>query len=236
MKRVAVASALLLIVLALPARADATSFVWHLDEAPGSTTVTSVNGYVGTLHHHGGTGAVLISPSTYDASAAMLTFDGHGRVIVPDDDALDPRKRPFSVTVHVRTTAVPNATVGDFDLMRKGLATDRRYWKVELYPNKDHTQAFAFCQMRGYIAATSSFASVRLKYKGANLADGAWHEITCTKTNTQVTLAVDGKVRVRNDKAIGGIKNPTALSMGAKAQVWDDQYIGDMDEVSYTIG
>ncbi len=95
---------LLLVLLALPARADSVTSTWHLDESPGSTTVTSDDGFVGTFEDDGhGTGPVLVSPSTYDASAGMLTFDGHGRVIVLDEPALDPFTEPFSVTVHVRT-------------------------------------------------------------------------------------------------------------------------------------
>jgi hypothetical protein len=179
---------------------------------------------------------VLVSPSTFDASAGMLTFDGHGRVVVPDDPALDPFTEPFSVTVHVRTTTVPNSTIGDFDLIRKGLATDRRYWKVELFPNKAHTKAFAFCQMRGRNAALSKLVGTRLKATGLNLANGTWHTITCTKTDSQVSLFVDGALKVQNAVALGTIYNSSALSMGAKATVWDDRYIGDMDEVSYTIG
>jgi hypothetical protein len=223
---------------ALPARAATVTSTWHLDESPGSTTVTSDDGYVGTLENDGSESAspVLVSPSTWDDSNAMLSFDGHGRVVVPDASGLDPYTSPFSVTVHVNTTTVPNKAVGDFDLVRKGLATDRRYWKVELFPNKAHTKAFAFCQMRGRNKALSKLVGVRLKATGLNLANGAWHTITCTKTDTQVLLYVDGNLKVTVNAAVGTIYNTAALSMGAKATVWDDQYVGDMDEVSYTIG
>jgi hypothetical protein len=165
----------------------------------------------------------------------MLSFDGHGRVVVPDDDALDPNTAPFSVTVHINTTTVPDDTAGDFDLIRKGLVGDKRYWKVELFPNAANTKAFAFCMMRGFRSDTSSYKTVRLKYK-VNLADGLWHTITCTKTDAQVTLAVDGTVRVTNNSVVGTIYNGAALSMGAKATSWDDRYVGLMDEVSYSIG
>src|SRR5512143_4345031 len=203
-KRLAILPALLLLVLlALPARADGVTSTWHLDESPGSTTVTSDDGFVGTFEDDGhGTGPVLVSPSTYDASAGMLTFDGHGRVIVPDDPALRPFPQPFSVSVHARTTTVPNSTVGDFDLIRKGLATDNRYWKVELFPNSAHTKAFAFCQMRGRNAALGKFVGTKLKATGQNLADGAWHTITCTKTDSQVSLFVDGALKVQHNVAV----------------------------------
>jgi hypothetical protein len=238
MKRLALLPAFVLVfALAFPARADTATVTWHMDEAPGSTTITDATGtYTGTLENDGaGASPTLVSPSTFDASNAMMSFDGHGRVVVPDADALDPNTAPFSVTVHVDTTTVPDDVAGDFDLIRKGLVTDKRYWKVELFPNAANTKAFAFCMMRGYRSDTANYKTVRLKYT-VNLANGAWHTITCTKTDNQVTLAVDGTVRVTNNSVVGSISNSAALSIGAKATSWDDRYVGLMDEVSYSIG
>ncbi len=90
--------------------------------------------------------------------------------------------------------------------------------------------------MRGRNAALGKFVGTKLKATGQNLADGAWHTITCTKTDSQVSLFVDGVLKVQHNVAVGSVDNTVDLSMGAKATLWDDMYTGDMDEVSYTIG
>jgi hypothetical protein len=122
------------------------------------------------------------------------------------------------------------------DLVRKGLAGDKRYWKVELFPNAAHTEAYAFCKMRGWHADTASYTQAGLKWKAKNLSDGTSHTIVCTKTDTKVTLAVDGVVRVTRNVSVGTVYNSKPLSMGAKPNVWQDMYEGRLDEVSYAIG
>jgi hypothetical protein len=215
-------------VLAVPANA-ATIDAWTFGEPDGSPTVTSSNGHVGTLENDGTSSGVALS-------AGELHFDGHGRVVVPHDDSLNPYDQPFTVSVEARTSAVPSDEIGDFDLMRKGVAADKRYWKVELFPNLANMKAFAFCQMRGRNAALGKLVGTRLKWTGANLADGDWHTIVCEKTSSQVTLSVDGVVRVTKDVSVGTVNNTKPLAMGAKAEVFQDMFAGDMDDVSYAIG
>lgn len=216
------------IAIAVPANA-ATVDAWSFDEPDGSSTVTSSDGRVGTLENDGTSSGVTLS-------AGELHFDGHGRVVVPHDDALNPYDQPFTVSVEARTSAVPSDEIGDFDLVRKGVATDKRYWKVELFPNLANTKAFAFCQMRGRNAALGKLVGTKLKWTGANLANGAWHTIVCQKTSDQVTLSVDGVLRVTKNVSVGTVNNTKPLAMGAKAEVFQDMFTGDMDDVSYAIG
>jgi hypothetical protein len=227
MRKAALAMAAV-VAFALPASA-ATLDTWTFDEPDGSPTVTSSAGHVGTLENDGGSLGV-------EVSGGALRFDGHGRVLVPHDDALNPYDQPFTVSVEARTNAVPTDEIGDFDLVRKGVAADKRYWKLELFPNLANTKAFAFCQMRGRNASLGKLVGTRLKWTGANLADGSWHTIACEKTAAQVTLSVDGVVRVTKNVSVGTVNNTKALSMGAKAEVFQDMFQGDLDDVSYSIG
>lgn len=209
--------------LVLAPAAYAATTAWTFSEPNGSTRVTSNNGVVGTLQQQSSNGVVV--------SNGRLVFNGHGRVVVPEAVAdLDPGSRPFSVSAQVSTTVVPNDAVGDFDLVRDGLSSHKRYYKIELFPNAANTKAFAFCQMRGFTSGVG-YRGVILKWTGADLADGVAHTITCTKTASQVRLIVDGTVRVTRSVAIGSITNGAAFAMGAKAEVWQDQLTGTLDNV-----
>ena len=210
-----------------PAYAGTTA--WMFSEPDGSSTVTSDTGVVGTLENDG-------DPNGVAVLGGRLVLNGHGRVVVPESTAdLDPAAAPFTASVRVNTTVVPSDAIGDFDLVRDGLSTHKRYWKVELFPNAANTKAFAFCQMRGYTSGIG-FRGTRLKWTGANLANGVNHVIECTKTDTLVTLSVDGVVRVARTISIGSITNTAALAIGAKAEIWEDMHIGSIDDVVLQVG
>jgi hypothetical protein len=142
-------------------------------------------------------------------------FDGAGSIAtVPSSDSLNPGDADFALTVHVRFTEPPSTTVGDYDLIRKGLAATRGGdYKMEILPRKSNTQAKAFCF-----------------FKGPNLADGDWHEVVCTKTSTEVQLTVDGRTYT-NSVRLGSISNDEPVTIGAQTRS-ADWYEGDMDEVS----
>ena len=164
------------------------------------------------------------------SSGTAYRFDGTSRVTVPDAASLDPGSDTFTVTSHVKFTAMPTAAVGgDYDLVRKGLArTNGGYWKLEIYPNNSHTKAEGLCQMKG------SINGVKIVNSPSSLNDGAWHTITCEKTSSSVTLTVDG-TSYRKQVTVGSIANSDPLTIGADKNQ-DDVYSGDMDEVTYQIG
>jgi hypothetical protein len=228
MKR-ALITASVVALMSSSAPASAASTAWRFSEPDGSRTVISDNGVVGTLQNDGDPNGVVLK-------SGRLAMNGHGRVVVPESAAdLDPRAAPFTASARVNTTVVPTDAIGDFDLARDGLVSHKRYWKVELLPNADNTKAFAFCQMRGYTSGIG-FRSTTLKWTGANMANGVDHVIGCRKTDTQVTLTVDGVVRVTRSISIGSISNGAALAMGAKAEVWEDAYTGTIDDVVLSVG
>lgn len=220
-------AALLLLGLTLfgpPARAATGSHAWGMDESPGT----------GTMFDSGSPATDgdwrNIQAGVPGSSGTAYRFDGTSRVTVADAASLDPGTDTFTVSAKVKFTTMPtNANGGDFDLVRKGLgSTSGGYWKIEAYPNSAHTKVNGLCQMKG--------SANHIKITGApvSLNNNQWHTITCTKTSSNVTLTVDG-TSYRKTVTIGSISNGDPLTVGAD-RMGDDAYIGDMDEVSYTIG
>jgi IPT/TIG domain/Laminin G domain len=225
--RYAVATITISAVFAFAPAAGATTTVthlWSMNEAAGTGTMydsgspTLTNG---TWLH--------IQAGVPGYAGTAYRFDGTSRVTVPDDDSLDPGSNPFTATVHVKFTRIPDSSVGgDYDLIRKGLgSTKGGYWKLEIYPTNHGTQAQGLCQMKG------SSANTKIVGAPASLNDGTWHTITCTKTDSNVTLTVDGS-NYRKTVTIGRIANDDPLALGAK-NIGGDWYIGDMDEVGLEI-
>jgi len=215
---------LALSVLGPAARADTGSHAWAMDEAPG----------IGTMFDSGSPATdgnwINIQAGVPGSSGTAYRFDGSSRVTVPDAASLDPGTDTFTASTKVKFSAMPtDADGGDFDLIRKGLGiTSGGYWKIEIYPNSAHTKANGLCQMKG------SSGHIKITGTPVSLNNDQWHTITCTKTNSNVTLTVDG-TSYRKSVTIGSIANGDPLTVGAD-RTGDDAYIGDMDEVSYTIG
>jgi hypothetical protein len=154
-------------------------------------------------------------------------FDGAGSIAtVPSSDSLNPGSANFTITANVRFNEPPSAEVVDYDLVRKGLSGSRGGdYKMEIFPTgKRDQKARAFCFFK------DSSKNVGKILNGPNLADGAWHQIVCQKTNRKVVLVVDGQTfteRVR----LGSISNSEPVTIGAQTRSIDF-YNGDMDEVS----
>lgn len=172
----------------------------------GTTNITGVPGFVGNGYH----------------------FRGNSVATVLSSNSLNPGNENITLTLYVKTTQPPSTAVGDYDLIRKGLAsTPGGDYKMELLPRNNHTKAKAFC----FFKDTSK--TVGKIVNGPNLADGTWHTVSCTKTPTSVQLAVDGTTYT-NPVHLGSISNSAPLTIGAKTGR-GDWYSGDMDEVSVDI-
>ena len=216
---VPIAAAAAVVLLAGAAQASTVTH-WGMNEPPGTGKMFDDNGgHVGTWEN------IVADGSGYQ-------FNGtSSRVVVPDpaDGSLDPGAADFTYSVRVRTTVVPDAAVGDFDLLRKGLGdTKGGYFKVELYPNSSHTKARALCQAKGNSGAA------KLVAKG-NLADGALHTILCEKQANALNLYVDGVLKASKPNTLGTIANAAPLTVGAKS-IGGDWYEGFMDEATVSIG
>src|SRR5690242_18566839 len=112
------------LTLAVPAQAATAAALWHMDN-PSAMTDSSGNGNNGT--------ATAIT-SVAGSSGKGYHFNGKTSIVnVPDADSLDPGTANLRLTAHVRFTVAPSKSVGDYDLIRKGLAgTKGGDWKMEI--------------------------------------------------------------------------------------------------------
>jgi hypothetical protein len=210
-----VAAIAAVVVLSGPAFAI-TTVHWAMDEAAGATTMADDSQ------------SNIGIPQDVVAKGGFYRFNGTtSRVVVPDNPngSLDPGTANFSYAVRVPTTTVPDDLVGDYDLLRKGLgSTKGGYFKVELYPNSSDTKARALCQAQGTKGAAKLVGST-------NLADGAWHTISCEKKPSALNMYVDGALKATKPNTIGSIANAAALTIGAK-DIGGDWFRGDMDDAT----
>jgi Concanavalin A-like lectin/glucanases superfamily len=192
--------------------------LWNMGDTGSTMSDASGNGHTGHL-----TGVATGQPGI--SGGHGFGFFSHPSVVsVPDSSALDPGTSSFSFTVHINTTSRPSSTVGDYDVLRKGLSTsDGGSYKLEILRGGN-----AFCDFRGS-SADGSVAS------SGSLADGDWHTITCSRTSSSVKLVVDGKSYSKSVKT-GSIANSGSLYLGAKSGGGTDQYRGLMDRVSVSRG
>jgi hypothetical protein len=133
-----------------------------------------------------------------------------------------------TLTMHMRTTVRPPATVQDWDLIRSsGGYYDGDEYKMEYAPNGTAHCAFKGDGATGYKEVASSAARP--------LNDGAWHTIQCVKTQTQVKTVVDGTVYAQS-AVIGRMVLTRGLIVGAHpnsaGQGGSEFYNGTLDEAS----
>jgi hypothetical protein len=216
-------------LLAAPAVASAATLIaqWKMDEKSGTTMVDSVSHLNGSLSNVGlGTGA-FVGQYLFNGASSIATVMGDDRL--NPDPASGPLTPKFTVTAIVTPTAVPNSTVGDFDIVRKGLSsTTGGYWKMEIYPNSAHNQGRAMCQMKGSLATTGTFVA------GPNLVNSGQHTIQCIKEATRVTVVVDGTAYQKN-VSVGRINSTARVTIGAKLG-GGDWFAGRMNEINITKG
>jgi hypothetical protein len=206
-------------VCGVPAVASAATTVsyWNMNEPSGSTMVDSVNGINGSAKNVTfGVPAISGPGYSFNGSSSVVTVPSNGFHNVPSNTT-------FSVTAYVRFPAVPSSSVGDFDLIRKGLSsTSGGHWKMEIFGNGK-----AYCQFRG------SSRTITIN-DGPVLADNKWHGISCIKRTSSLSLVVDGVSFTKNG-TIGKTSNTATLTVGAKS-TGGDWYKGTMDEVSISLG
>ena len=205
---------------AYSASAATTVAHWAMDEATGATKMVDSSG-------HGLTGAispqVLVGQPGYSGRAYGFAGDG-GLVTVPDNDLLDPGRNSFAVQLYFKSSTRPSSSVGDYDLIRKGLATTTGGdWKMEILQGGS-----VFCHFKG------SSASVSVK-GSTNVVDGKWHRLGCRTTASGVSALVNGKVQAKSAKKPGNVSNSHSLTIGAK-NATEDQTTGVLDNIVITAG
>lgn len=210
-------TAALAMTISDPARAASSVAVWHMDDVGSIMTDSSGNGLQGTLKN------VVTRQPGFSGTAFM--FRGTPSVVtVPHNTKLNPGSGIFTATLRVRFSAVPSNAVGDYDLIRKGLAgTAGGEWKMEILRSGK-----AYCLFHG--------SGGRLAFSaGPNLANNAWHAISCQRSGNQLRLTVDG-VTFTKAGPTGTIANTSTTFVGAKSSSGGDQYSGLIDEVVLAVG
>lgn len=209
--------AAVLLVTAAPARAATVVAQWNMDDSGGTMADASGRGHTGTLH-----GVTTRQPGQ---SGLAYGFTGKpSYVTVPASGDFSPGTAAFRITLSVRFSVLPSTAVGDYDLLRRGLAsTAGGDYKLEILRGGQ-----AFCLFRGSGGQVSVTGS-------RNLGDNRWHTLSCARVGSSVTLTVDG-ASVSRSGSTGSIANTVALYIGAKNSAGEDQYTGLMDSVSLSVG
>jgi hypothetical protein len=195
-----------------PAAWAGTVARWHMDETSGTIMHDSAGGHDGAIHN------VLLGTPGFIHTAYQ--FAGNSWATVPSAAALNPGTAKFTMIAHVKLTRRP--TSGDYDIIKKGsYSAPGGEYKMEILQSGQ-----ALCGFQGSLR----YAEIS---GGPNLATGQWYTITCTKTDTTVSLSVAGKT-LTNARAVGSISNTSAVGIGAAPG--SDFYRGILDEVSLTTG
>jgi hypothetical protein len=207
-----VSAAALSVVGAQPAFA-ATVGLWHMDESSGQMVDSSGSSNHGTLQN-----ITRVSPG-YNGRGRAYSFNGsNSRVVIKNSSSLNPGAKTITITAHVRFSSRPPASVGDYDLVRKGSGI----YKMEILGSGQ-----GFCRFQG----SSGTLSVK---GGPDLSDDRWHTIVCTKTSSGIRLTVDGSSTSKGG-SVGSISSGAPLILGGKPNASGDWYKGVMDEVSISI-
>ena len=209
------------VVAAAPASAASVAVgVWHLDEAAGAVTAvdSSGAGHNGTLR-----GSVVAGQPGYQGSAYEFT---RGWVEVPTAADLNPGTADFSFSAYVKPTRDP-ATDETFDVLRKGTAgATGGEFKMEIA-----SHGRVKCIAQGVVAGTR--VTARVVAKEANLLDGQWHRVECSRTGTTWTVRRDGY-----SKSItlnfGSVVSSKSVAIGSKYGN-DDFMQGLIDEAQLQI-
>lgn len=216
------------------AAATKTVAIWEMNERPGATTMvdTGDNGIDGTI------GSAVITREEVDGATGYGWTNTRPnsppaqpeRLVVVEDRWLKPGNANYAVTVRFRTTR-PFGNV-----IQKGQSQNRRGFFKWQIPNGKLT-----CVFRGYDNDTGDRLSRAVNSGSTLLNDGAWHVVTCKRTQNQVRMTVDGSLVRRTLGPTGRIYNKEPLTIGGKSncdQVTTtcDYFVGSIDYVRIARG
>ncbi|WP_374970511.1 LamG-like jellyroll fold domain-containing protein [Terrabacter sp. BE26] len=210
---------------AVAASGPATVALWHLDEPSGATTAVDSSG----RGHNGAIGAsVLVGVPGQFGSA--YEFPGpDAKVTVPTADDLNPYLSPLTLSAYL---SVPSSLAGgDYNVVQKGQATAvGGAYKLEIVGNAGSSKfGYPDC------AFNSPGGYKNRVYGPKRINDGAWHQVECHLTATQVYVTVDGRSGPVAARTVGSIANSVALTIGGKPNN-THYYQGRADEVSISVG
>lgn len=223
------------LMAAAPASATSVTLaLWHLDEAPGATTMVDSTG----LGHDGNISSDVVlgvpgDPAvSADPSNTAYEFTGPNPIVrVPAALAsdLNPGPAPVTLSAHLRVPAALSA--GDYNVLQKGQATTSGgNYKLEIVAKKTTAPKF------GYPACAFNSPGVKQRVYGPRrIDDGQWHTVQCVLSATDVYAQVDGVDGPKLARKVGSIDNTADVTLGGKPN--NTHYFeGLADEVSISVG
>jgi hypothetical protein len=172
-----------------------------------------------------GTGYALLFPPRCAAGATscpQVILEG------PRGSRLNPGTRPFRFGAWVAAT--PEQAGRSANVLQKGASGRGGLWKLQIAGQK---RARANCVLVGAGSPT-----VYIVKSNGSVADGAWHQITCQRTATRLTILVDGAAHDSVPVPVGlDVRTDLPLRVGARAlRAGADPYAGAIDDVVVAIG
>ena len=196
---------------------------WELNEPGAAAVAADSSGY-------GNDGADY----NIQGDGEAYTFNGtDSRVIVPESNVLDPRGADFSFGVTLQMSQAPE--IGEtYDVLRKGLTTTTGGdYKLEIANVNGLALGRCIVKDAQKVAAITRAAT--------SLADGAAHDVTCSRVGNSVTISVDGVVKAKKTVTLlGTVSNAASLAIGAKAEdspkTGFDWYLGKIHDAWVRVG
>jgi hypothetical protein len=144
-----------------------------------------------------------------------------------DDPDLDPGTRPFrwGATINANASQVGTSA----NVVQKGVATTDSQWKLQI----GGTKALPQCVVVGTGTTRAYIAKANML-----VTDRKWHQITCVRAATKLTIFVDGTARgYINLPANLNISNNLPLRIGGRnLGLTSDMYNGAIDDVFAVLG
>jgi hypothetical protein len=193
-------------------------------EASGSGATLALHSRNGGTVEHvpRGTGYAAAFP------VRCLTSSGCPRAILQgtDDARLDPGARPFRFGAWLAVR--PDQTAAGSNIMQKGYHNSESQWKLQV----DGSGGRPSCVLVGRGSTRRYIAQSTV-----SIADGGWHQVTCQRAASTVTVWVDGVARGSAPIPSGlTVANGQPLRLGGKNDSLDnDQYWGAMDDVFFAV-
>lgn len=145
---------------------------------------------------------------------------------ITDRPGLDVHYADFEWGAEVNLT--PSEVAKGANVVQKGRYSDSGgQWKLQI----DGFAGKPSCIVSG-VAADGRFARA-LVYASVSVADGRWHQVTCRRAGTVVTVFVDGVNRGSGTARVADLASPAPVTVGAKTvRGYDnDQFFGRLDNV-----
>jgi hypothetical protein len=142
------------------------------------------------------------------------------------DDALNAGTRPLRYGASVRMTR--DDLADGANVVQKGYSVGGvSQFKLQV----DHRQGHPSC-------VVASHSRIYRAEPALDIADGAWHDVSCARTGPRLTITVDGVERASVPiPASVSIANAEPLRIGGKGpNKNNDQYAGQIDNAFLTIG